>query len=205
MLSAASACSRRDALERAQEIGAARRRRRARRRGAPRRGRPRRARHERAQLGERRVLGARHDLAAHDAAHGRMREIVADRLVEILAADAADERALLDDEDAALPVALAERHRVADARRRADGARGSRHDVARGRVPSRVAPRARERPRSRAVRDLCAQIADAACACPPPPSTAAIAAASIALRPAASDDEHPLVHLHEERRAHAHR
>ncbi len=60
-----------------------------------------------------------------------MREVVADCLVEVLAADAAHEAAVLHDEDAALAVPLAERHRVPDGRARLDRSRRGRHDVPR--------------------------------------------------------------------------
>ncbi len=73
-----------------------------------------RVEHELPQLGERRVLRAGDGAPAHDPLDRRVREPVADRLVEILAADRADEPAVLDDEHAALPVPLAERHRARD-------------------------------------------------------------------------------------------
>ena len=68
---------------------------------------------ERPQLGRAARPRGRHDMTAHDPPHGSVREPVADRLVEVLAADAADEAPVVDDEHAALPVPLAERHRVA--------------------------------------------------------------------------------------------
>ena len=82
-------------------------------------------RDERAQLAERRVLSGGRDAAAHDASHGRVREVVADRLVEVLPAHAADEPTVLDDEDAALAMSLTDPHGVTHrrgrARRRAQG------------------------------------------------------------------------------------
>ncbi len=81
------------------------------------------------QLGERRLLRRRVHVAAHDPAHGSVCEAVADRLVEVLAADATGDPALLHDEDTALTVALTEDHRFADGRIAPDGTRGSGHDV----------------------------------------------------------------------------
>jgi hypothetical protein len=65
-------------------------------------------------LGERRALFARDDIGAHDALHGRMREPVSDRLVEVLARDDADEVLRLADLHAALAMPLAEDHRMRD-------------------------------------------------------------------------------------------
>ena len=81
------------------------------------------------QLGERRVLPRAHHVAAHDPADGSMREVVPDCLVQVLAADAAHEAAVLHDEDAALAVPLAKRHRVPDGRPQLDRSRRGRHDV----------------------------------------------------------------------------
>ena len=50
-------------------------------------------RHESTQLGQRSFLVGAHDVAAHDPAHRGVREVVANRLVEILAAHAAHEPA----------------------------------------------------------------------------------------------------------------
>ena len=60
-----------------------------------------------------------------------MGEVVADRLVEILPRDGADEALVLDDEDPALPVALADDHRARDCLVRADRPGRSGHDLAR--------------------------------------------------------------------------
>ena len=81
--------------------------------------------HEALELGERGVLGAGDDGRGHDALHRRVGEVVAHRLVEILARDGAREVLLVADEDSALAMALALDHRVRDGvvrRRSAAGA-----------------------------------------------------------------------------------
>ena len=105
-------------------------------------------RDEGTKLSERRVLVRTHDLAAHDSANWCVGEVVADGLVEILATDAPHEPALLGDEYAALTVPLAERHRVANARRGLDGSRGRRHDVARERFRAASCAQRGDRPLS---------------------------------------------------------
>ncbi len=97
-----------------------------------------RAREHTLQLGERRVLAGGGDARAHDPLHRRVREAVADRLVEILTRDDADQPAFLGDEDAALPVPLAKDHRMRHRLFRRDRTRGSRHHLAR---PDRLACR----------------------------------------------------------------
>ncbi len=86
--------------------------------------------HQRAQLLHGRVLPRLDDVPAHDPADGRVGQSVPYRLVQILAAHAADEPPGVDDEDAALTVALAEGHRVAHGRGRRDRADRRGHDVA---------------------------------------------------------------------------
>ena len=136
-------------------------------------------------------------MTAHDPAHRSVRERVTDRLVEVLTAHAPDQPSVLDHEDTALSVALAERHRLANARVRPERPCRRRHDVAReadagarvrdggkGALASRVeiesgdrrgrtarGRRRRTRPRRSRVDRFGA---------------------------AADDDEDPLVHLHEE-------
>jgi hypothetical protein len=91
------------------------------------------------QLRQRRLLGRGGDAPAHHRLDGGVRELVPDRLVEVLAADDPHRPALLvDDEDAALAVALADRHRASHALLGRDGADGRRHHVARApRLPQR--------------------------------------------------------------------
>jgi len=88
------------------------------------------ARHERLELGKRRVFGGHRYTATHDPAHGRMRQVMPDRLVEILPADAAHDSAFVDHEDATLPMPLAERHRMSNGVVGRYRARRSGHDVA---------------------------------------------------------------------------
>ena len=76
-------------------------------------------RHEGLQLRQGRALGRRDDGAAHDPANRSMGEAVAEGLVEVLAAHGADDAAVLGDEHAALPVPLAQGHRLANAVARA--------------------------------------------------------------------------------------
>ena len=94
------------------------------------------------ELGQGRVLGRALDATAHDPAHGSVRELVADRLVQVLTAHGADDASVVHDEHAALPVALAEDHRVPNALVRRDRAGGGRHHVAR---PARLELGPRER------------------------------------------------------------
>ena len=102
------------------------------------------------------------DASAHDPAHRGVRELVADRLVEVLTADGADDAAVLGHEHAALPVALAEDHRIADAvvrDRRCVQAWTSRRGRGAARARRRRAPR---EPSSRASSSPRRVIADAA-------------------------------------------
>ena len=102
---------------------------------------------------------------------------------------------------AALPVALADDHRVRDRVVRLDEARRPGHDLA-GRERARARPReARRRTSSRASASVPRKIADAACVCPPPPSAAATRARVELGDARAGDAEHALVHLDERRRA----
>jgi hypothetical protein len=115
---------------------------------------PRRAGEQRVELGQRRVLGRGGDAGAHDPLHGRVREAVPDRLVEILARDDAGEAVAFGDEDAALPVALALHHGTCHRLVVRDGAGRRGHDVPRrGRPAQRLGggaeqplPRLLERP-----------------------------------------------------------
>ena len=102
-------------------------------------------------LGERRVLDAADDIRAHHALHRRMGEPVADRLVEILTRDHADQQVRLANEHPALAVALAQDHRVRDGVVRGDEAGWPRHDLARGEA---AAHRVRERLEHRGARVL---------------------------------------------------
>ena len=88
-----------------------------------------RARHELLELRERRVLGRCDHASAHDAPDRRVREPMADGLVQVFSAHSANDAAFVDDEDPALPMPLAEHHRVAHALLRRDRARRSRHHV----------------------------------------------------------------------------
>ena len=71
-----------------------------------------------------------------------MGQLVADRLVEVLARHDADEPLVLEDEDPALAVPLTDGHRARDRLVRADRARRARHDLARS---DGLARRLRER------------------------------------------------------------
>ena len=154
-------------------------------------------RYERTKLTERRVLVCTHDLAAHDPANGRVGKVVADRLVEILATDAADEPALLGDEYAALTVPLAERHRVANAGRGLDRARGRRHHVTRERFrATRIAQRS-DRQLSRSGKGLTADRRRRLCVAPAAERGGDRGRVD-PLGSAPHDDEHALVHLDEE-------
>jgi hypothetical protein len=105
------------------------------------------------QLRERRVLSADRHAGAHDPLDRGVRQLVADRLVEVLSADGAGETAVLHHQDAALPVALAGDHRVGDRVVGPDGTDSPGHHVARAhrladgrRQPVQHAPtRVRER------------------------------------------------------------
>ena len=83
------------------------------------------------QLSQRCRLVAARGVRVHDPLHRRVGEVVADRLVEILPRGGADEALVLDDEDPALPVALADDHRARDRLVRADRPGRSGHDLAR--------------------------------------------------------------------------
>ncbi len=103
------------------------------------------------RLGERGLLRAGDDGRRHDALHRRVREIVRDGLVQILARDDALELGRLADEDPALAVLLALDHRVRDRVVRRDEPRGVRHDLARGERPSHGARQRGEHERPRFV------------------------------------------------------
>ena len=120
-----------------------------------------------------------------------------DRLVEILAADAARESAVGDDEDAALPVALTERHRVANGRLGLDGACRSRHDVS---CDRRRASRCPQSVHHALARDGEALPGDRGrCLCvTATPERRGDRGRIDSFRPAPDDGENTLVHLHQE-------
>ena len=126
-----------------------------------------------------------------------MGQVVTDRLVEILAADAAREPAVVDDEDTALPVALAERHRVADGRLGLDGARRSRHHVSCERRRASRCPQGVDHALARdgeaLPRDRGRRLRVTASA-----ERRGDDGRVDSLRPAPDDGEHALVHLHEQ-------
>src|SRR4029077_4225247 len=68
------------------------------------------ARDQSLQLADGRRLGRVGVVAAHDSSHRSVREIVPDRLVEILTAHPTDDSPTIDDEHATLSVPLAQGH-----------------------------------------------------------------------------------------------
>ena len=188
--------SRRDALQRAQQVGTAHNADElvvADNRDATVLGGGR----ERPELRERRILSRADDVTAHDPAHRRVREVVTDCLVQVLSAHSAHEPVAVRDEHAALPVSLAERHRVADRCVLLDAAGRRRHHVSRkGRISARCTQGV-EDPRT-SVREALARDRGSS-----PRMTSASESDGDrrgidSVGPAPHDGEHTLVHLDEE-------
>ena len=106
-------------------------------------------------------------------------------------------RSVVDHEDAALAMALAERHRVTDARAGRDGACGRRHDVSRGAVPARRRRERVDHPRARRV-EIAARDRRGGLRMPAAAERRRDRRGVDRLRPAPDDDEDALVHLDEQ-------
>ena len=140
----------------------------------------------------------RRDPAAHDPAHRRMREVVADRLVEVLAAHPADEPVPSTTKTPLWPCRWQSFIASRTLESGADCAGRRRHHVARERARRRALPATRPATRSRAVARLSREIADAAWAWPPPPKCLRDRSGVDRCERLRTTDEHALVHLDEE-------
>jgi hypothetical protein len=124
-------------------------------------------------------------------------ETVADGLVQVLPADAAHEPLALGDEHAALAVALAESHGVADARVGGDRACRPGHDVAGAALLARRLGEEREHALARLV-EGCTRDRGGRVRVPAPAERGGDLRGVDRARAAPDDREHALVHLHEQ-------